>query len=389
MKKRLACLWLEENKMRLTAKILKKPITSALLAIVCGFLVAAIVLAAAHYNPWQAFGALFSGMFARPKYISNVIIKATPIILTGLSVAFAFKTSLFNIGAEGQYIVSAMVVTMLGVKLNLPAVIQIPVLMVAGIAAGGIWGGFVGLLKAKFGIHEVITSIMLNWIAFYLSNYIVNLPAFHQPNSTGTYPINQSGYIVLLPNWKTSPQGIASLEKTPWLKEIMLKTDVNFGFIIALVMAVLIWFLLSRTSKGFELCAVGYNKDAAEFAGINVNKNLFDAMLISGALSGLAGAVAVMGTNPHNISTLAAFENNGFNGLSVAFIAGGSPIGCIFAGLLFGGFLYGGQTVQSEVGAPSEIINIMMGTIVFFMALTKVVQVFADKLAKGSAAHAE
>ncbi len=96
-----------------------------------------------------------------------------------------------------------------------------------------------------------------------------------------------------------------------------------------------------------------------------------------------------MGTNPHNISTLAAFENNGFNGLSVAFIAGGSPIGCIFAGLLFGGFLYGGQTVQSEVGAPSEIINIMMGTIVFFMALTKVVQVFADKLAKGSAAHAE
>lgn len=375
--------------MRLTAKILKKPITSALLAILCGFLVAAVVLAVANYNPWQSFGALFSGMFARPKYVSNVIIKATPIILTGLSVAFAFRTSLFNIGAEGQYIISAMTVTLLGIKLNLPAVIQIPVLMIAGIAAGGIWGGFVGLLKARYGIHEVITSIMLNWIAFYLSNYVVNLPAFHQPNSTGTFPINGSGFIMLLPKWKTSPQGVAAMKKVPWFEEVMRRTDVNFGFVIALVMAVLIWFLLTRTTKGFELCAVGYNKDAAEFAGINVKRNLLDAMLISGALSGLAGAVAVMGTAPHNISTLAAFENNGFNGLSVAFIAGGSPVGCIFAGLLFGGFLYGGQTVQSEVGAPSEIINIIMGTIVFFMALSKVIPALAERLVKGGAAHAE
>ncbi len=375
--------------MQLTAKILKKPLTAALLAILCGFLVAAVVLASANYNPWQAFGALFGGMFSRPKYISNVIIKATPIILTGLSVAFAFKTSLFNIGAEGQYIVSAMVVTMLGMKMNLPMVIQIPVLIIAGIAAGAIWGGVVGYLKAKFGIHEVITSIMLNWIAFYLSNYIVNMSAFHQPNSTGTYPINENGFIMLLPSWKRSDAGIAAMQNVPWLKEIMLKTDVNFGFLIAIVMAILIWFLLSRTTKGFELCAVGFNKDAAEFSGINVKKNLLDAMLISGALSGLAGAVAVMGASPHNISTLAAFENNGFNGLSVAFIAGGSPIGCIFAGLMFGGFLYGGQTVQSEVGAPSEIINIMMGTIVFFMALSKVIPALADRLAKGGTAHAK
>ena len=375
--------------MRLTAKILKKPITSALIAIVCGFLVAAVVLAAAGYNPWQAFGALFSGMFARPKYISNVLIKAAPIILTGLSVAFAYKTSLFNIGAEGQYIVSAIVVTLLGVRLNLPAPLLIPVLLAAGMLAGGIWGGLVGLLKAKYGIHEVITSIMLNWIAFYLSNYIVNLPAFHQPDSTGTYPIRESGYIMLLPNWKRSPQGMAALSRIPWLREVMMRTDFNFGILIAILMAVLVGFVLYRTAKGFELRAVGFNRDAAQFAGIDVGRSLLESMLISGALSGLAGCVAIMGAAPHNISTLAAFENNGFNGLSVAFIAGGSPVGCIFAGLLFGGFLYGGQTVQADVGAPSEIINIMMGTIVFFMALSKLISTLADRLAKGSALHAE
>ena len=375
--------------MRLTAKILKKPITSALIAIVCGFLVAAVVLAAAGYNPWQAFGALFSGMFARPKYISNVLIKAAPIILTGLSVAFAYKTSLFNIGAEGQYIVSAIVVTLLGIRLNLPAPLLIPVLLAAGMLAGGVWGGLVGLLKAKYGIHEVITSIMLNWIAFYLSNYIVNLPAFHQPDSTGTYPIRESGYIMLLPNWKRSPQGMAALSRIPWLREVMMRTDFNFGILIAILMAVLVGFVLYRTAKGFELRAVGFNRDAAQFAGIDVGRSLLESMLISGALSGLAGCVAIMGAAPHNISTLAAFENNGFNGLSVAFIAGGSPVGCIFAGLLFGGFLYGGQTVQADVGAPSEIINIMMGTIVFFMALSKLISTLADRLAKGSALHAE
>lgn len=375
--------------MQLTAKILKKPITSTLIAILFGFLVAAIVLATAHYNPWSAFGALFKGMFSRPKYISNVIIKATPIILTGLSVAFAFKTGLFNIGAEGQYIASTVIVTMLGIKLNLPAVIQIPILVLAGIATGAVYGGFVGLLKAKFGIHEVITSIMLNWIAFYFSNFVVNLSGFHQPNSTGTYAINESGFTMLLPKWKTSDAGIAALKNIPWLSEMMRRTDVNFGFLVSIAVAVLVWFVLFRTSKGFELRAVGFNRDAAEFAGINVNRNLLQSMLIAGALSGLAGAMAITGTAPHNISTLAAFENNGFNGLSVALIAGSSPVGCIFAGLLFGGLLYGGQTVQADVGAPTEIINIMIGTIVFFVALTKVVPVLADKLSKGGSVHAK
>jgi len=368
--------------MKRVVNILKKPVTSTFIAIFFGFIVASIVLGIAGYNPLEAFSALFKGVFSKPKYISNTIIKSTPIILTGLSVGFAFKTGLFNIGAEGQYILGTIAATIVGIKLNLPPVLQVPVVVLSGVAAGALYGGIVGLLKAKFGIHEVITSIMLNWIALYLSNFIVNLEAFHQPSSTGTFMINKSGFTTLFEKWKTSDSGMAFLSNHKWLSDIMLKTDVNVGIIIAVLAAVAIWVLLYKSSKGYELRAVGSNKYAAEFAGINVNKNIIQAMLVAGALAGLAGALSITGVAPHKISTMAAFENNGFNGMSVALIAGSSPIGCIFSGLLFGGLLYGGQAVQSAMGAPSEIINIMMGTIVFFVALTKIVPVLADKLLK-------
>ncbi|SKA80594.1 nucleoside ABC transporter membrane protein [Clostridium sp. USBA 49] len=368
--------------MKKVVNILKKPITSTFIAIFFGFIVAAIVLSAAGYNPFEAFSALFKGIFSKPKYISNTIIKSTPIILTGLSVAFAFKTGLFNIGAEGQYIVGTIVTTIVGIKLDLPPVLQIPIIILAGVIAGALYGGIVGLLKAKFGIHEVITSIMLNWIALYLSNFVVGLKEFHQPSSTATYMINKSGFTTILENWKNSDAGIETLSKHKWLSDMLLKTDMNIGIIVAIIAAIVIWLLLYKSSKGYELRAVGSNKYAAEFAGINVNKNIIQAMLIAGALSGLAGALSITGVAPHKISTMAAFENNGFNGMSVALIAGSSPIGCIFSGLLFGGLIYGGQAIQSAIGAPSEIINIMMGTIVFFVALTKIVPVLADKLLK-------
>ncbi len=368
--------------MKTVAKILKKPVTSTFIAIFFGFVVSAIVLSIAGYNSIDAFSALFNGIFSKPKYISNTIIKATPIILTGLSVAFAFKTGLFNIGAEGQYIVGTIASTIVGIKLNLPAVLEIPLVILAGVAAGAVFGGIVGVLKAKFGIHEVITSIMLNWIALYLSNFVVSTDVFHQPDSTSTYMINESGFTTILGNWKTSDAGIEFLSHNKWLSEVLLKTDVNIGIIVAIIMAVVISILLYKSAKGYELRAVGLNKDAAEFAGINVNRNIIQSMVIAGALSGLAGALAITGTAPHKLSTMAAFENNGFNGLSVALIAGSSPIGCIFGGLLYGGLLYGGQSVQSAIGAPSEIINIMIGTIVFFVALTKIVPALADRLLK-------
>ena len=361
-------------------RILKRPITATLIAIALGFAVAAILLAATGYDPGASFGALFEGVFAKPKYISNTIIKAAPIILTGVSVAFAFKTGLFNIGAEGQYLAGTICAVLVGAKLNLPAPIQIPLVVLAGVAGGAAIGAIAGFLKARFGIHEVITSIMLNWTMLYMNNFVVMSEAYHKPSSTSTLPVSDSSFTMILPHWKMSDAGLDALSGNPWLFDFLVKTDVNIAFLAAILVAVLAWFILYRSKLGFELRAVGFNRDAAEFAGMPVARNTVLAMAIAGAFSGLAGALIITGIQPHSLSTLAAFENYGFNGFSVALIAGSSPLGCIPAGLLFGGLLYGGQSVQLAVGAPTDIINIMIGTIVFFVAIARVVSLIADHL---------
>lgn len=371
------------------AKILKKPIASAVIAILFGFCVAAVILASAGYDPIGSFAALFNGAFGKPKYISNVIIKATPLLLTGSAVAFAYKAGLFNIGGEGQYIAGTVLAVVVGSQINLPAPLQIPIVILVGMLGGAVLGGLVGWLKARFGIHEVITSIMFNWIALYLNNFVVQTDLFHKANSTATIPVNDSSFTMLLPNWKVSKEGMNALAGIPWFREMLVKTDMNVGIIFAIVAAVFIWWLLTRTKVGYEIRAVGLNKDAAQFAGISVEKNVVLCMVISGALCGLAGALTITGTSPHSISTLAAFENNGFNGLSVAFIAGCSPIGCIPASFLFAGLIYGGQSVQQVMGAPTEIINIMIGTIVFFMALGGIVPMLAERIERKRKLQAE
>ena len=366
--------------MSTVTKLLRKPLASAIAAILIGFAVASIVLAFAGYSPIDSFAALLQGTFGKPKYIVNVLIKATPILLTGVAVSFAFQTGLFNIGAEGQYILGTILSTIVGYLFDFPPIIQIPFVLATGILGGVLLGAFIGFLKAKFGIHEVITSIMTNWIMLYLCNFVVQTDMFHKPNSGTTYSINPSGYTMLLPNWKKSEEGLAFLEGVPWLKDIMLRTDINFGIVIAIVVAILAGILLARTKLGYELRAVGHNRDAARFAGIDVNRGLITCMAISGGICGLAGALNITGISPHAIATLAAMEGYGFNGLSVAFIAGCSTVGCIPSSILFATLIYGGMTIQQEVGAPSNIINIMIGTIVFFTALPGITKALADWL---------
>ncbi len=368
--------------MQTTVKILKRPFTSTLFAILCGLLVAGIILIVSGYDPIAALGALFRGIFSRPKYIFKVIEKSTPIILTGISVAFAFKTGLFNMGAEGQYIIGSVASMIVGVKLNLPPVIQIPMVILAGMLAGAIYGGLVGILKARFGIHEVITGIMFNWIAFYLCNFVVDSQIFHKPNTMRSLSINESGFTTLFYKWKNSKEGIEYLKHNKWLSDILLKTDVNIGIIVAIVVAIIVWFLLYKTTIGYGIRAVGLNSKAAEFAGIGVKRNIMAAMTISGAICGLAAALTITGTSPHAIFKLGMFENVGFNGLFVALIAHTSPIACILSGLFFGGLSYGGNALQMDLGVPSEIISITMGSILFFVSLTDVVPMLADRLAK-------
>jgi len=322
------------------------------LSILLGLLVGAIVLIISGNSPIEAYGAMIEGIIGKPKYIAWTIIKATPYILTGLSIAFAFKTGLFNIGAEGQFIIGALVATVVGYSINLPAIIHIPLTMILAGLAGGLWGSIAGFLKSKFGINEVIATIMLNWIAFYLSNFMVSSSFISVPNSEASVNIQDSASI-----------GI------DWLKGLVgPATSVNWGIIVSIVLVLAIWFILTKTTLGFELRAVGHNKDAAEYAGIDVGKSILKSMAIAGLLAGVAGAIQVMGVT-HNITVLAAQEGYGFDGIAVALIANSNPIGVIFSGLLFGAFKYGGIKMQS-VGAPSEVINIVIGSIVFFIALS-------------------
>lgn len=361
------------------AKFLKTPFACTSIAVICGFMVACAILLVTGYSASQSLAIIINSIFSRPKFIVNVILKSTPLILTALSVAFAFKAGLFNIGSEGQYIASTVFSTIVGISFNFHPVIQIPLVIFSGVLAGAIFGGLVGILKSKFGINEVLTSIMLNWIALYMCNYVVNLDPFHKPDTDGTYPINPSGYTLLFNDWKFSPEGIEFLKNNHFLNEVILKTDFNLNFLIAVAMAALTWVVIYKTKKGYEFRVAGLNPDAAQNAGINVSRNIVYTMLISGALSGLAGALSITGTSIHGIQTLAVFENYGFNGLSVALIAGSSPIGCIFAGLMFSGLIYSGQSLQFKIGVPSEIVNIMIGIIVFFVALVRIIPSLINK----------
>lgn len=369
------------------ANLFKKQWMVTLCAIVCGFIVAAVILGCTGYQPGEAFLILFKGIFSKPKYMVNVIVKATPIILTGLSVVFAFKTGLFNIAAEGEYIVGTIAAVMAGITFDFPPIVEFPLILLCGMAAGGVYGALIGWLKARFGIHEVITGIMFNWIAFYGANYVVNLKYFHQPDSSSTREIHTAG-MDLIYRVKMTAGGRQFLRSHPLLLETVGKTDLNLGILFAVAAAILIWVVLKKTTKGFAMRAVGLSQEAALASGIDVKKNMLHAMLISGALAGLAGALSITGVS-HKIMTLAMTENYGFNGLSVAMLAGGSPIGTIFGGLLFAGLFYGGGSIQSVTGAPSEIINIMVGTIVFFVAIANLFPMLAGRLSRKAGKNVE
>jgi len=289
------------------------------------------------------------------------------LIITGLSVAFAFRTGLFNIGAEGQYIVGALVAALTGYFFNLPPFIHVIVVFLFAATAAGLWGGIAGFLKARFGVHEVISTIMLNWIALYLNNYVVNLNGFKKPQSEASYEILNTANISLLSEWKLSDAGREWLSNFPFLADLM-RAPVNFGFMIALLLALIVWFILNKTTLGYELRAVGFNKYAAEYGGIGVKKSIITSMVIAGALAGLAGAVQVLGVT-NKVAVLAAMEGYGFNGIAVSLIGANTAFGNVFAGLLFGALNYGGPKIQSGLQAPSEVVDIVIGTIVFFIAI--------------------
>ncbi|MDY2736492.1 ABC transporter permease [Intestinibacter sp.] len=351
-----------ENKLFKSKKIINDTFIFSIASVVLGLLVGAIALILSGHNPITVYSALIEGIIGKPKYIAWTIIRGTPLILTGLSIAFAYKTGLFNIGAEGQFIIGALVAVLVGAGVDLPAFIHIPLTLISAALAGALWGGISGWLKARFGINEVISNIMLNWIAFYFSNFILMTTWLKVPNSETSVPIKDSAKISI--DWMKGLVGPA--------------TSVNWGIIISIVLVLIIAFILKKTTLGFELRAVGFNKFGAEYAGINIRSSMVKSMAIAGLLAAIAGAIQVMGVT-NVITVLPAQEGYGFDGIAVALIANNNPIGVIFSGLLFGAFKYGGTKMQS-VGAPSEVVNIIIGSIVYFIALTSVIRILYLKI---------
>ncbi|MCP4745410.1 MAG: ABC transporter permease [Desulfobacteraceae bacterium] len=349
-----------------------------LIAIFIGLITGAIILAFAGFNPFESYWAMAVGIFSKPKYIIYTIIKATPIIITGYSVAFAFRTGLFNIGAEGQFIVGGIVAALAGYFLHLPPVIHAMVAFALAVGAAAAWGAAAGYLKARFGVHEVISTIMLNWIALYLSNYLVMSPAVKRAESEATHKILATARIDLFGVWKVSEQGMAWRMENRFFHDL-LKPDINIGIIVAILLGVMIFLILKKTTLGYELRAVGFNKDAAENGGINVNRSFMSSMAIAGGLAGAAGALQVLGVSLECVN-LSNMEGYGFDGIAVALIGGNTPAGCFLSGLLFGALKYGGGKLQSMMGAPREIISIVIGTILFFTAMPKLIRYFTSRI---------
>ncbi len=349
----------KEKNVGLFSHILEANIPYTLLSILIGFVVGAVLLAIAGIDPVATFGALANGIFGKSKYIVWSVVYATPIILTGLSVAFSFQTGVFNIGAEGQFVVGSMAACCVGIFLHLPAPLHILVCLLAAAVAGGIWSMLVAILKVKRGINEVLSFIMFNWIAYYLSNYLVNIPAIHKEgDGEATKNIADSASMIL------------KFENADLKK--FFGTGASYSILVAVIAAILIAFILNKTTLGYKLKAVGFNRFAAEYGGISSNREILTALTISGMLSGLGGACQVMGMG-QRISQFSSQEGFGFQGITVALIASSNPVGCIFSGLFYGAMKYGGSKL-TLVNAPSEIVNIIMGTIIFFIAIAPAIK---------------
>lgn len=356
------------NKVNKRKSLGSSKILFTIISILLGLLVGALVLLIAGFDPIEGFKNLFLGVFKSPRNMGWAIVTSTPIIMTGLGVAFAFKTGLFNMGAEGQFIIGTIVAFLVGYNLNLPPVILPIVAIILAMVIGAIYGAIAGFIKAKFGIHEVISTIMLNWIAFYFQNFVVY--RFRQPNSMSSFDVADKAKITLFTDAAKRFDGFFSK---------FFRAPIHWGTIIAIVAVIIVWYILNKTTLGYELKAVGLNREASEYGGINAGNKIIQSMAISGAICSLAGVTQVLGFT-YNLSILSSMQNFGFDGLAVSLLASNNPIGVIFSGLFFGSLKYAGGNLQRTMGVPSEIISIIIGTIILFTAVPLVFRIIKAKI---------
>ncbi|MBE3576515.1 MAG: ABC transporter permease [Limnochordales bacterium] len=312
----------------------------------------AALLAAMWASISQAYQALFDGALGSPYAISESLVAATPYIFAGLAVALGFKAGLFNIGAEGQLFMGALASVWVGYAFSgIPAVLHVTLAVLAGALAGGVWAAIPGYLKARTGAHEVVNTIMLNYVAFRLSDWLIN------------GPMKRPGWVPITPE----------IQPTAYLPRLFAEPlRLHAGFFLAIAAAVGVYYLLFRSTLGFEMRSVGANPHAARVAGINVGRTYVVTMALSGALAGLAGASQVLGVDHWLGQGFSA--GYGFDSIALALLGKSHPAGVVAAALLFGVLRSGATRMQSAAGIPIDIITIIQALVIAFVAAEALVR---------------
>lgn len=342
---------------------------ASLLAILCGLVLGFVVLLVA--DPANAFWgllAILTGGLSDMKNLGQVLYAATPIILTGLSVGFANKTGLFNIGASGQFIVGAYVAVLIGVRCAfIPGPLLWLVCLLGAMLAGAVWGLVPGFLKAVCNVNEVIACIMMNYIGMYGVNFLIQLTVFDSLK-------NQS--LPVAENANAPKLGMDMIFRSG-----ATASSANAGIFIAVIAGVVIYYLIEKTKFGYELKACGYNRDAARYAGINETRSIVLSMVIAGALSGLGGACLYLAGAGKGIEVLDTLAAEGFNGIPVALLGLNNPIGIIFSGLFVAYLNQGGFNMQVYGFAP-QVIDIIISVVIYFAAFSLLLRGFVERRVK-------
>jgi ABC-type uncharacterized transport system permease subunit len=319
------------------------PVVSVLLGLAAGAV--AVLLAGA--SPLDAYAALFQGAFTNHNGFTETLVATIPYVFLGLSVAVGFRAGLFNIGGAGQLFLGGIFAALVGYRLGgLPAVVHLPLALLAGMVGGFLWGAIPGVLKARFGAHEVITTIMLNYIAALVTDLLVNKGPLSDPHTA-------------------SPQTPAMLPSAQ-LPIIVPGSRLHLGLLLAVLAVPVVWFLLERTTIGFRIRAVGLNAGAARASGVSVGWTLVTVMGISGALAGLAGAVQVLGVS--GVLTPSLSSGVAFDAIAVALLAGSNPFAVIPAALLFGALKSGASFMQLETQVSADLISVVQAAVIVFVA---------------------
>ncbi len=316
-------------------------------AVALALALGALVILFSGQDPVTAYRALVSGAFGDRRGIAETLVATTPYILGGLAFAVAFRAGMFNIGIEGQIVIGGLACGLVGAyDLGLPPVIFLPLALAVAALAGGLWGAIAGALKAISGAHEVITTIMLNYLAFRLLTYVLT-------ETESWLPVN------------TQLQATKPVQPEARLPNLLERTRLHAGIIVALAAALVLWLLLYRTAWGYRLRTVGYSRGAAAFAGFSWGRVITAAMFVSGALAGLAGAGETLGLQGKQIS---APQGYGFTAIAVGLVGRNHPAGVVLSGLLFGILRSGATEMQNTAGTSKELVLVLQGLIILAVA---------------------